>query len=100
MGCSKQYVQQLLDDAVSTKFKIRAWYKHSIIYPNIDKWVKNNNLSLTKFAELCGINVVTLRNFIVKGYDGRKRTIDAVLNVTGMTYEEAFAKGDDENGTD
>ena len=95
MNCTKQNVQQLLETAVSQSFHIRAWYRHEIIYPNIDKWAKDHNMSLTSFSKACGFATsVPLRNCIIYGRDVKKNVIDAILKTTGMSYEVAFMKGE------
>lgn len=98
MGCTSQYVQQLLHSAVTSRFRNRAWYRHEIIYPNIDRFVKENDLTLSAFARECGYGTsVPIRNCIVLGHAPKKDVIDAILKVTGMTYEEAFKKDGDSN---
>lgn len=95
MGCSKQNVSRLLNSSVQERCYARTWRTRQIIYPEINKWLTANNISLTRFAKMCGYKTtMPIRRAIIDGRNVNKEVIDAMLNVTGMTYEVAFRKED------
>jgi hypothetical protein len=51
-----------------------------------------NDLNYTRLARLCGTTMESVRNGLTERTDIKKKTIDAILEVTGLTYEEAFRK--------
>lgn len=65
-------------------------------YPGLQKWMKDNDFTLTKLSERSGLNYATLRYdlsmYSSKQCDPKKFTIDAILAVTGLTYEQAFGE--------
>lgn len=89
-GVSKQYIHQLLPGARRSNKKKYESY----IYPNIVKFLRENNVSAKHLAELCDITNSGINHFLSGKSGGSKTTIDKILAVTGMTYEEAFAKED------
>ena len=92
MGISKQRVGQLIDTACERNHASR-YKKRNIIYPNIEKWLIEHNMSVTHFARLCGYsNSVPIRNCIIYGHDPRMRTIQSILKITEMPFEVAFER--------
>lgn len=90
MGISRQRVGQLLDTACERNHASR-YKKRNIIYPNINKWLIEKNMSLTRFAKACGYTTsVPIRNCIIYDRNVNKAVIDSILMVTGMNYETAF----------
>lgn len=61
-------------------------------YVGLREWMIKNRVSFSKLNKLCG--VTTIRNSLLGSFDLRKKTIDAILTVTGMTYEECFKEDD------
>lgn len=51
-----------------------------------------NDSNYTRLARLCGITTDAVRNGLTEKTDIKKKAIDAILSVTGLTYEEAFKK--------
>lgn len=86
-GVSRQCVSQALINYHKPKGKITGVDR--IQYPAIKEWLKNNNCNFSNFEKKCGCY---LRNGLKSGNGMRKFAIDAVLRVTGLTYEQAFAK--------
>ena len=96
MGCTRQRVSQLLGEALQRNYTSR-YRKRDIIYPNIQKWLFEHNMSITHFARLCGYsNSVPIRNCIIYGYDPKMRMINAILKVTDMSFEVAFYRDKNE----
>ena len=87
-GISRQRVQQLLcSNRPSTRKTL-----NKIVYPNIAKWLDDNGMNIYCFGERCGLSSTSLRNFLLLDLGCTKYTIDKILEVTGLTYEEAFRK--------
>lgn len=64
------------------------------IYPNLRKWLNEDKNRKKRFFEqvkCCGI-----RDVLKGEKQPRKGTIDAMLRITGMTYEEMFMEDDHE----
>lgn len=65
------------------------------VYPNLRKWMIDNELTITtlsiKIQEQCQMSVMyeTLRRVLL-GYGCTKFTIEALIKVTGMKYNELF----------
>ena len=97
MGCTRQNVSQLLSESISERSYARTWRARKVIYPNINKWLIEKNMSLTRFAKACGYTTsVPIRNCIIYGRNVNKVVIDSILKVTGMNYETAFYREDDD----
>ena len=63
-------------------------------FPNITRWMRANGMNQIRFAELLGISNTSL-SYILRGINDPKLfTINAVLRVTGMTFEEAFREAE------
>lgn len=65
------------------------------IYPGIALWMQRTQTTLGALAEQTGISDTALLR-ILKGYTPSpgKHTIDTLLAVTGLTYEEAFRQAE------
>ena len=78
----------------------RRKYTKSIIgfettkYLHLDRWMRQRGITRVMFAEKSGINYSTLCNIMSDSVDISKRNIDKILKFTGLTYEEAFWKGE------
>lgn len=60
------------------------------IYPNIELYMINNELSLREFAKRCGIQTSTMSRILNGKVDVQKSNIDKILAETGMSYEVCF----------
>ena len=64
--------------------------KYQIVFPNIEKWVQSHGLSRKAFSDLLNRSYSNDIYWMTgKGYPSFL-TIKCVLEVTGMTFEEAF----------
>lgn len=88
-GVSFQYIQQLFPGTRKDTTKKYGSY----IYPNIVRFLVENNMPVHELAELCDISYGRLQRFLSGKHGGSKWIIDKILPATGTTYEEAFAKG-------
>ena len=84
-GVSKQAVNQALG-VVGTGRK-----GFSCIYPNIKRWITDNKMSCKEFSNKVGFSNHAAYLWFAGKTVPTKTAVDAILKVTGMTYEEAFA---------
>lgn len=89
-GVTKSLISRL---SCQSGFRFRSTYKSAkVIYPSIAKYLKTNRLSVCSFADLCGVSRRMMYTFLAGKVCASKYTIDQILRVTGMTYEEAFSE--------
>ena len=62
------------------------------IYPVLYNWIIENYGSIHKFTKTIGVSDRGFRTFLYGSGGCHKFTIDKILELTGMTYEECFAK--------
>lgn len=88
-GVTRERVRQILEvyEAQRTGISERL---RSCQYPSIRRWMIIRGYTYCKLANLCGSTMDTVRNGLTGKTEFKKKTIDAILAVTEMTYEEAF----------
>lgn len=62
------------------------------IWPGIKLWMWDNDVNMIKFAELVGVHVHTISANFRGLTDMRMYTVRRILEVTGLTFEQAFGK--------
>ena len=88
-GVSRQYVHQLFSRPIGCSVERRIEkYK----YKNLVKWIYDNGYKLSTFPVAINISVSNFNNLMSGHHDPSKKVIDKILDVTGMTYEEAFSE--------
>lgn len=88
-GVSKQYIsKELRTERIRSNEKI----VNACIYPNIRKFLVQERLTCRGFSNEFGLSYATLYNTLTGKAEPRKKTIDRILECTGLTYEEAFSK--------
>lgn len=87
-GVSKGRIHQITP-RISTR-SVRSYYNETFIYPNISRWMRENRISANNFSKMIGVSQMTVSNNLRGKTPPSKKTIDKILEVTGMTYEEAF----------
>lgn len=95
-GVSAQLVSRTLagvGDRACTRSKVTNLEK--CIYPKIQKFMYENRFSYNRLANSCGIDHVSMYRHLTMENGIPKSSIDAILRVTGMTYEEAFKTKED-----
>ena len=60
------------------------------VFPNIDKWFVEQNMTIEKFAQRIGIYPNTFSIWMLGKHEPLLWGIRAILKETGMTFEEAF----------
>lgn len=94
-GISYQAVAQTLAKYNPNKF---CFVRPSgCVYTGLRNWMNKNKVGISEFVRRCGVeNCYCNKNRMVGYLSGKtdppKRTIDKILAVTGLTYEEAFGE--------
>lgn len=91
-GVTKQRIQQIIPPVKNSCHRKRA-YK-ACVYPAISRWLYENRYSYTSFAKLIGVSFASVRRWFSDGGKMEKSSIDKILEVTGLTYEEAFRRSE------
>ena len=89
-GVSKERIRQILpgegknwsDDAVLSR----------CAYPGIAQWLFENRLNYSEFGGLIGFSQATISRWMNGVNKLNKPAIDKILEVTGLTYEQAFGE--------
>lgn len=99
-GCSKSYVGSLLSKSEEGKF--RPLTSKDCVYIGIRNWMNENKVSKTEFSRLIYGYAhpahINRYSSILKGHGCFKHTIDNILSITGLTYEEAFRVDGEDDG--
>lgn len=100
LGISTQAVAQVLSKRQPSRFRLVA--EEGCVYVGIRNWMNENKVGFTELVRRCGLQTAggtypRWRSYLTGQCDPPKRTIDKILRVTGLTYEEAFGRVDDES---
>lgn len=90
-GISRARVGQILGKR--NKCHFHALSPEQCVYPNLRKWLNENQISRAEFCRrMCGEgSKISWFSAMLKGKGNpSKSTIDKMLEVSGMTYEELF----------
>ena len=63
-------------------------------YPNIQRWLSEHKMSYRAFAEKVGTTDCTICKMLNGSSETRLYIVKGVLEVTGMTFEEAFQEAE------
>ena len=91
---SREYVRQCMPKQMVTNQLVENGWE-SIIYPALKEWVKEHEFSNADLAKKTGTSQQHINAFLRGNFNPRKSTIDKILALTGMTYEQAFRKDGD-----
>lgn len=102
-GVSFQTVAQACGKSDASKF--RAFTESDCVYPNLRKWLNDNKVSRYEFIRRVGLcadsaTSCTFGKYFRGKHYPNKQTIDKMLRVTGLTYEELFYREDAEGMAD
>lgn len=92
-ACCKNTVYNTINRALVTNqaYKRR---KHAIIYPNIERYMIEHNLSMHDLAKMCGGTHVGIWKNLTGETTPRLNTCRRICDAIGMSLEVAFQKGD------
>lgn len=88
LGISSQRAHQIVQEMVNPIPLRRKRY----IYPNIARWMEARGLTQKAFAELLGCNQNVVHSFLTGKARPSYKLIKAVLKVTELPFEVAFAE--------
>ena len=60
------------------------------LYPGLRAWMYSNHVTQAQLAKMIDVSATAVNRILVGVSLPHKVTIDAILRVTGLTYEEAF----------
>lgn len=79
----------------------RPFDSKQVVYPNLRKWLNENKVTKREFVRRMDKvpsegSIQRLTRWFNGSFNPNKETIDNALSVTGMSYEELFAKPETE----
>ena len=82
--------------AIHAPGHFKPYTEKEVVYPKLRKWLNDNEVSRNEFARRMGLTPYAKNCYRVSDYfRGRnyplKETIDKMLRVTGLSYEELFS---------
>ena len=86
-GITREYVRQILDVGK------RKDISQKIVYPGLKQYLVENKMSVRKLSFLIGTQYQTALNALCGKSKPGMDVINKILQVTGLTYEEAFSLG-------
>ena len=63
-----------------------------IPYIGLREWLLENRVTITELTRLCGVRALKLTG----KHSLRKRTVERLLEITGLSFEECFRRDDHE----
>lgn len=102
----KMTVEQIANEMCISPYQVRGLlvdkngrlprkHKYKPIYPNLEHWAISEYASISACARALGIRNTLLEAIVYWGGEfTRKVTIDKILELSGLTYEEAFKEDD------
>lgn len=85
---TREMVRQILDYGKQDAKPLKL--KQYCIYDNLTKFISENRITNTKLSEYLGISIITLRHKLRDDKHFNIKEIKKILDITGMTFEEAF----------
>ena len=92
-GISKQRVGQILHqnhNGRENDGRKRWILNENSAYPNLSKWIIENDITAGELAERIGITYVTLSAYLNGKRDMKLKTAKKICDVTGKTMQELF----------
>lgn len=95
-GVSKQAVHNV---CAKQNGNFRPFTEETCVYPNLRQWLNDNRITKSEFIRRMGATYITQENARYAAYFRgehypSKQTIDKMLAVTGLTYEQLFYRED------
>ena len=92
-GVSRQFVQQSILNFKKRDGKLREIPLYDCIYPNLKKWMIENEITLTELSEMVGLNSAST-NSITSRLNGVRdfkiSEVKTILEESGKTFEYMF----------
>lgn len=94
-GVTRQRAQQIVSRAIKEK-SVSA--RKLCVYPNIDGWMFENNINQKDIAERAGCTQNNISSVLLGKHKPSYSVISAILEMSGMTFQEAFQKKGEDHG--
>ena len=99
LGISRQAVAQVLSKEQKSHF--RPWTSDRCPYVGLRNWLNENQIVMAELLRRLGFAPESemyyrYRDYLSGRTELRKHTIDKLLEITGLAYEEAFRQEDEE----
>lgn len=91
-GISRERVRQLLSNAAGGRNRI---IRKNYVYSNIENWMYENDINQEDIAKECGCCQNNVSAILTGKYKPSFDFVSAVLRMSGMTFEEAFQRRED-----
>ena len=96
-GCSYQNVAQQLRGSYHSAF--RGVNKEKVVFDGLREWMNDNRIGMMELMKrfhghfIGGNSATNLRDKLRGIRELKKRDIDDLIRITGLTYEELFGRG-------
>ena len=90
-GCCRHTVYNTVNRTLVTP-KLYQRRRYTIIYPNIERWLLEHNLSIRDLAKMCGGTHVGIWKNLIGETTPRLGMCTKICNATGLPFEVAFQK--------
>lgn len=97
-GVTRQRVQQVVADFTGKERTVKKSSLDRCVYPNIKAWMIDNNISMIKLSEICGLaetHIGTVRAKLCGEREFKTSEIKAILRESGKTFEHMFSEEKD-----
>ena len=79
--------------------RFRPYKETEVVFPNLRKWLNENKVSRAEMLRRMGrqphsAGIKTMTGWLSGEHDPSKLQIDRMLAITGLTYEQFFARED------
>lgn len=64
--------------------------KYRILYPEIERWMRENRVSINELARLVGLTGQTMQNHLYGISQFKLPTISKLVELTGIPFETLF----------
>lgn len=88
---SLEWIRQIVPPIEGKTWSLEGM-RNRCVYPGIAQWLYENRCTYAKLAELIGAPQASVSRWMNGVHKPNKPTIDKILKVTGMTYEQAFGE--------
>ena len=66
--------------------------KYRILYPEIERWMRENRVSINELARLVGLTGQTMQNHLYGISQFKLSTIRKLVELTGIPFEKLFSE--------
>lgn len=89
-GVTREAIRSMLSATCGESGIVKRRY----VYPNIAEWMMEKHMTQTELCKKIGIAQNTVSSIMRGRQNPNFSFVTAILQLTGMTFDEAFYKGD------